>query len=234
MTGAAKPRKDFGPVQIAEYLGLSRWQVDRALAYGVLAQPDTPRGRWSAASAAEALGRIDAITAEVGAVPDLGAERAAELLRNRLGVPADGDAVAELARRGLLDIVGAYRDAPLYDGRQLERFEDVAALADARRCGRMRVTGEAAAYLRIRRSDVTHLVRAGLLTPARWGYSIHQPRGTRRVPTVALYRQADLDAVLAAPGIDWDAVRATPPRRPSPLAQLPTLPGTSSAPGVSA
>ncbi|MGJ5899387.1 hypothetical protein ACSCBZ_46730 [Streptomyces niveiscabiei] len=64
--------------------------------------------------------------------------------------------------------------------------------------------------------DLDHLVRAGLLTHADTAVS-----PTYKV-VIKLYRQADLEHVQRLRRIDWHAVRATPPGRPSPLAQLPT------------
>lgn len=161
-----------------------------------------------------ALARIEEIRAEAGSVPDLGAVRAAELLTERLGVEVTGDGVAELARRGLLPVTGDYKGWPLYDGRALEAFADPGAAVEATRAGRLRTAKESAAYLRIRRSDFGHLVRAGLLKPTDWG---HGPFDRRDRFSVPLYRTGDLDGLAARPGIDWDAVRAVPAGHRSPL-----------------
>jgi hypothetical protein len=210
-------RGDYGPVQLAAFLGLARWQLDRALGAGLIPGSDRPRGRWSAAVAAVALARIGEIRAAAGSVPDLGAVRAAELLTRRLGVDVTGDGVAELARRGLLLVAGQYKGWPLYDGRALEVFGDAGAAVDATRAGQLRTAGESAVYLRIRRSDLDHLIRCRVLRPARHGRGPWERRGTCSVP---LYRTGDLDGLLARPGIDWAAVRSTPPGRRSPLADL--------------
>lgn len=95
--------------------------------------------------------------------------------------------------------------------------------------GRLRIAAEAAEYLRIRRADLGHLIRAGLLTPAGWAHGPFDRRDTRSVP---LYRTADLDITeytLTACGIDWDTVRATPKGRRSLLASLPDAPGHTPA-----
>jgi hypothetical protein len=157
-------------------------------------------------------------------VPDLGAVRAAGVLSARLGMPVTADGVTELGRRGLIPVVGSYKGHELYDGRAVELFTDVAAAADATWAGHLRTTDESAAYLRVRRADLAHLVRAGMLRPADYGYG---PYDRRRRPTVPLYRTGDLDALAAAPGIDWAAVRATPAGRRSPLASLKTAGGAS-------
>jgi hypothetical protein len=84
--------------------------------------------------------------------------------------------------------------------------------------GRLYLADEAAAYLRARRCDVDHLVRAGWLKPVTHVRSSWQRR--RATPRVALFRQADLEVLAEHPAIDWDEVRATPAGRPSPLARL--------------
>jgi hypothetical protein len=210
-------RTDYGPIQLAAFLGLAQWRLDRARAAGLIPGPDRPRGRWSAAVAAAALARAGEISAAAGGVPDLGAVRAAGLLTGRLGVEVTGDGVAELARRGLLRVAGQYKGWPLYDGRALEVFADTGAAVDATRAGQLRTAGESAVYLRIRRSDLDHLIRCRLLRPARHRRGPWDRRGTCSVP---LYRTGDLDRLLARPGIDWAAVRSTPPGRRSPLADL--------------
>ena len=157
-----------------------------------------------------------------GTVADLGAVRAAEVLAGRLGTPVSSDGVAELGRRGVIPVTGYYKGYPLYDGRALETFTDAGAAAEASRAGQLRTADQSARYLRIRRADLDHLTRAGLLSPARWGRGPYDRRRTRSVP---LYRTAELDELAALPEIDWDAVRATPKGYRSPLAQLPGAPG---------
>ena len=90
-------------------------------------------------------------------------------------------------------------------------------LATARGAGQLRTAGQAAAYLRIRRSDLGHLTRSGVLRPVKYGHGPFDRRGQASVP---LYRTGDLDALAARPGIDWAAVRATPPGHRSPLAAI--------------
>jgi hypothetical protein len=168
--------------------------------------------------AGAALARAGEIRAAAGSVPDLGAVRAAEVLSVRLGAVVTGNGVEELARRGLLPVAGSYKGYPLYDGQALEAFTDVGAAVEATWAGHLRTAGESAAYLRIRRSDLDHLIRAGLLAPASWGHGPFDRRGTFSVP---LYRTGDLDDLAARPDLDWPAVRAVPAGRRSPLAALP-------------
>ena len=217
MTAPQRARRDYGPVQLADHLGLARWQLDRALADGLIPGPARPRGRWSAAVAEAAWTDIGVICAAAGSVPDVGAVRAAEVLSGRLGLVVTADGVEELARRGLLPITGYYKDHALYDGRALEAFTDTATAGDATWGGHLRTAGQAAAYLRIRRSDLGHLTRPGILRPARHGRGPFDRRGQASVP---LYRTGDLDALAARPDIDWAAVRATWPGRRSPLAAI--------------
>ena len=66
---APTARRDFGPVQLADHLGLARWQLDRALADGLIPGPDRARGRWSAPIADAALAGIEAIRAAAGPIP---------------------------------------------------------------------------------------------------------------------------------------------------------------------
>ncbi len=214
-------RKDYGPVQLATFLGLEPWQFSRAREAGLIPGPDRPRNRWSAEVAQAARARIGEIVLAVGAIPDLGATRAAEILSARLAVIVTADGVAELARRGLLAQAGWYKDWPLYDGRAIEAFADPKTAEQASRAGKLRIADDAAACLGIRRCDFDHLTRAGLLTPAGWG---HGPWDRRNRYSVPLYRTADLDGLAARTDIDWQAVRSTPPGRPSPLAKLPTAP----------
>jgi len=213
-------RKDHGPVQLAGYLGLPQWQFDRARNSGDIPAPDRSGGRWSAAIAAEALARIDEIRAAAGSIPDVGAVRAAEILSGRLGLVVTPDGIAELGRRGLVPVAGCYKEYDLYDGRALEAFTDIAAATEATWSGYLRTAGESADYLRIRRTDLNHLIRAGLLRHASLGYG---PYDRKNQPTVPLYRAGDLDGLAARTDIGWDAVRQARKGQRSPLAALPTF-----------
>lgn len=212
-------RTAYGPDQLAGFLGLAKFQVERARAAGLIPPPDRARGRWSAAAAQVAAARLTEICATVGSVPDLGAGRVADLLTERLGVEVTYDGVVELGRRGLLPVCGEYKGWPVYDGQAVEALTDTAAVAEANRAGELRTTDECAAYLRVRRADFNHLVRAGLITASGWGYG---PYDRKNRPTVPLYRTGDLDELAGRADINWDAVRAVPAGRRSPLAALST------------
>jgi len=191
-------RNDYGLVQLATFLGLELWQFARARQAGLIPGPDRPRNRWSAQAADAALARIQEIRQAAGSVPDVGAVRAAEVLSARLGAVVTGDGVAELARRGLIPVTGDFRGWPLYDGRALETFTDLAAAVEATWAGHLRTADQSAAYMRIRRCDLDHLTRAGLLTPTGWGHGPFDRRGRFSVP---LYRTGDLDHLAARAGI---------------------------------
>ncbi|MGW8768357.1 hypothetical protein ACWGN5_38430 [Streptomyces sp. NPDC055815] len=214
----AKAPADYGPQQFPDHLGFELWRFERALERGLIPPPDVAGRRWSAALVDAAAARAEEIRTATGTLPDMGATRAAELLADRLGVPADADTVAELARAGLIPRTGSYKGHTLYDGLALEQFTDRAALERAHRDGRLLDRYTAARHLGVRDVDFGHLTRSGRLRPAARVRSRYQPRSS--APAVALFRRGDLDALLADPTIDWNAVRATRKGRPSPLARL--------------
>lgn len=215
---AKAPPRDYGPLQLPAHLGLPLWAFERARADGLIPAPDPATGRWPAAVADAALTRIGEIRAAVGEQPDVGATRAAQVLSARFGTDVHPEVLLELDRAGVIPCTGDYKGYPLYDGRALERFTDRAALDRAMAAGRLLTRGQAAAYLGIRPADVGHLITAQWLEPVHWVRSGWQRR--RSAPRVRLFRAGDLDVLLVHPAIDWDAVRATPPGRPSPLAAL--------------
>jgi hypothetical protein len=147
--------------------------------------------------------------------PALGAFRAAELLTGQLGIDVTPEGVRELARQGLIPRAGTYKGWPLYDQAALEAFADKQAAAGAARAGKLRTADQAAAYLKVRRADLNHLIRCKALKPAG-----HAPNPNNRRCDIPLYRTGDLDALLARQDIDWAAVRATPRGRPSPLIRV--------------
>lgn len=210
---------DYGPIQLARHLGLSRGQFDRACRWEIVPAPDRDGRRWSP----EAIAGLDRdrLLAQVGHLPDVGAVRAAEEITAATGIQVQPDAIAELARWGHLRVVGTYRDHPLYDGGDLEHLittADADLLARAEQAGQLHTTDHAATVLGLRRCDVQHLVRAGYLPVTTWARNPTH----RHSAAVALYRQADLDQIATTAELDLDAARHTPTGRRSPLAQLPT------------
>jgi hypothetical protein len=175
-------------------------------------------GRWPASAAEDALARMDQIRVGVGTQPDVGAGRAAAVLSARFGIPVPADVLLELDRAGLVPCTGEYKGYPLYDGRALESFTERAALDRAMAIGGLLTRDQAARHLRIRPSDIGHLIDAKWLEPVTWVRSSWQRR--RSAPQVPLFRVGDLDVLAMHPAIDWDTVRSTPPGRPSLLARL--------------
>lgn len=209
----------YGPLQLDERLGLRIWQRDRALKLGLIPPMDRARG-WSAALVDQLAARADEIREKVGSIPDMGANRAAVILANRYRTAVSIDVPPELCRRGLLPIVGEYKGYPIYCGRTLETIDlDPELLAHVTAVGRLLTADQAAERLRIRRADLNHLTRAGLLTATSWSRYGGLPKSA--APDVPLYRCGDLDALAADTSIDWAAVRAAAPGTRSPLAALP-------------
>jgi hypothetical protein len=84
------PRRDYGPRQLADYLGAFYGQVDRARDFGLLPEPDRGGRRWSAAAAGEIRGRWPEIAAAVECIgaPGLKARGWTEaMIRELLGAP---------------------------------------------------------------------------------------------------------------------------------------------------
>lgn len=210
--------KTFGPRQFPDALGLKLWEFARARQVGLIPDPGED-GRWPAAVVADARSRLEEIRERVGDLPDCGATRAAAAMAERLGVAVLPDTIRELARMGHLRVVGDFKGHALYSGCDVAAFRNLTVLEGAAWSGYERDRASVAAYMRLRPSDVEHLIRSGRLVPVRMVESSYQPR--RWGATVPLFRTGDLDALLADPAIDWDRVRATPARVRSPLAKLP-------------
>jgi hypothetical protein len=211
-----KPR-DYGPRQFPDTLGLAGWEFARALDDGLI-PPAGPDGRWPADVVDDTRLRLHDIREKIGDSPDYGACRAAQVLTDRLGVDVDPDTVVELARLGHIREAGDYKGNTVYSGRDIAAFRDRGVLAAAAHTGRQRDRAQVAAYLKVRPSDVQHLLDANWLQPITWVHSGWQRR--RDTPAMPLLRTGDLDILLTHPAIDWPQVRATPRGRRSPLAAL--------------
>ncbi|WP_406164630.1 hypothetical protein [Streptomyces sp. NBC_00996] len=74
-------------------------------------------------------------------------------------------------------------------------------------------------HLKIRRRDLDYGIAAGWLAPVGRVRRTVWPggRGHRKVVTMPMYRVGDLDAPKDIPEVNWEAVRATKPGRPSAL-----------------
>lgn len=215
MTATTARARTLGPRQLATHLGLAEWQRERAVRDGLIPAPDPATGRWSADVVDQLATRAEALRAAIGTIPDVGAWRAEQHLAEQLGVDLAPGTAAELARRGHLPVRGEYH-GPLYCGRVLEQGLPRRTVLAASKAGRLHQRADLAALLQVRGSDVGHLLRAGLLTPAATTVSTYPGKAV-----VPLYRQADLDRLLHSQRIDWPAVRATRPGGRSPLAALP-------------
>lgn len=90
-------------------------------------------------------------------------------------------------------------------------------LAEQLRLDRLLTAAQAAEHLEIRDTDFKYLVAAELAVPHR--YTTVEVTRYRDV-SVPLYRVGDLDELRDHPGIDWEAVRAVKPGKPSPLREL--------------
>ncbi|MBT2417994.1 hypothetical protein J7F01_08955 [Streptomyces sp. ISL-22] len=127
-------REGLGPVQLARYLGLKNWQLQRARDRDLIPAPDTPEHRWSAELARTLPDRVPEILAAVGDHPGLGSEKAAERLSERTGLEVDRSDVQLLSDRGLLRPVGDFRGWPLYSMEDLDALphSTVSAIVDER------------------------------------------------------------------------------------------------------
>jgi len=70
VTGDRASRRDYGPRQLADYLGALYGRLDNARFFGLLPEPDRARGRWSAGLAEQIGARwpeIDAAAECIGA-----------------------------------------------------------------------------------------------------------------------------------------------------------------------
>lgn len=218
----------YGPQQLRDLLGLTEWQHERGSMSRVIPPPDAAGGKWSREVARGLWLRRVAIRRHAGGVPDVGSVRAAEYLTARLGIEVFPEALAELARQGLILVVGSlekyHGSYPLYCGRTLETWpvDDRETVERANVAGELLVTDRVVDRLGVRRSDVDHLVRLRWLVPVEWGRGPHTPRSAS--PDVPLYRAGDVTALLLCEQIDWDAVRAVGKGQRSPLASLPARP----------
>ncbi|MEU9796935.1 3'-5' exonuclease [Streptomyces sparsogenes] len=126
-------QKGFGPVQLADYTGLARWQVDRGLVKGLVPEPGLPSGRWSDEQADEVQARREQIVEVLGDRQGYGARRTVELLQGAVaGLELWSCDVEQLAARGLIEETGQWKEYTLYDPRVAESpsAEVVAALRE--------------------------------------------------------------------------------------------------------
>jgi plasmid maintenance system antidote protein VapI len=229
-------RAALTPAALAERLGLAEWQVHRAQLDGLIPGRDRSKG-WSADLADKIAvtveGRRDELLAEIGTVPDMGAYDCALWLARvdgpGHGSPVYSETVRELHHLHHLAAAGWSGDYRVYDGRSIEAFAaraDVGeVLAAAAVTGRTLMASQVAERLGVRRVDVDHLARAGLLRPVNVKLAGHTSKS--RDPGMALYRAGDIDELAAwetVGGVPWETVRGLKPGQRSPWAKLPNAP----------
>lgn len=222
-TPAKTQRSAYNEAQLGRALGWTARQIADARAGRLVPDPDVHRPRrlgprWSPTLVRDLLQRRDALTADLE-MGTLGAIRVAELMSDRLGTNVNPDAVRELALWGYLPRAGTYKGHDLYAAWVAARFTDRAALAEATVTGQLLTADDAAKMLKVRRSDVDNLTRQAWLWPTHMADNPMLSR-SRGAGTVPLYRSGHLAALREHPDINWNAVRATPPGRRSPLARL--------------
>ncbi|MEV4253360.1 hypothetical protein AB0J52_09330 [Spirillospora sp. NPDC049652] len=105
---------------LASRLRLTAWQLRLAREHGMLPEPDLPEGRWSAEVADRCAERAEAVRAAFGEEAPIGAERAAVRLAARVRMDVERADVEVLATQDALEVIGRYRDHPLYLLRDLD------------------------------------------------------------------------------------------------------------------
>ncbi|MQS14644.1 hypothetical protein F7Q99_20820 [Streptomyces kaniharaensis] len=122
----AREREAYGPEVLRRRLGLVRWQFDEARERGLIPEPDTDGHAWSAAVEAELRARAAEITAALGAVPRVGASKAALVLGHATGLPVAAEDVRRLAEAGILRASGEFRGHPTYSRETLAAVPEAA------------------------------------------------------------------------------------------------------------
>lgn len=95
---------DYSTRRLAKYLGAFCGEIDRALEFGLIPEPERPGGCWSAATAGEIRGRWPVTTAQVECIGVPGLRRrgwSGVMIADLLGAPdttADGRPVWRLQR----------------------------------------------------------------------------------------------------------------------------------------
>jgi hypothetical protein len=121
---STRPPKDkgrtFGPIQLANWLGLKQWQINYAQARGLIPCPDIDDRRWSETLAKTLPDRVEEIRAAVGDHPGYGSVNAARYLATHSGLEVERADVHALVGLGLLRPVGEYRGNPMYSIDDLE------------------------------------------------------------------------------------------------------------------
>lgn len=220
-------RTEYDASQAAKRLRVSAAAFRWARHTGLIPDPDASPYQWSRATL-EALD-AGAVRAAMPS-PAISGSAAADRIADALGTPNPATSgekatvtafvVRQFVDRGLLVDLSANPEGTLHHpGRvgQVCRREDLTDLVAA---DTPLGPEQAAARLRVRRTDVDHMIRLG------W---IHSPQsievrfGTSRAGAASapLHTTASVDTVIPAhPEIDWEQLRAVEKGRRSPLASL--------------
>ncbi|MBV6699568.1 hypothetical protein [Kitasatospora aureofaciens] len=122
----AREREAYGLEVLRRRLGLVRRQFDEARDRGLIPEPDTEGRAWSAALEAELRARAAEIIAALGAVPRVGAGKAALVIGHATGLPVTAEDVRRLAEAGILQASGEFRGHPTYSRESLAAMPDAA------------------------------------------------------------------------------------------------------------
>jgi DNA polymerase III epsilon subunit-like protein len=106
-TASTRNRTYFGPLVLADEVGLARWQFERAEAAGMLPAPQHARG-WLPGQVEQVRQLVPAIIERFGAEHPIGATRCAERLAIRLELEVDPSDIEALAEAGQLEVVDVY------------------------------------------------------------------------------------------------------------------------------
>ena len=110
---ASAVRHYYGPVVLAEEVGLARWQVERADAAGLLPPAEHARG-WLPHQVEKVRELVPTIVERVGAEHPVGARRCAERLGARLEMAVATSDVEALAEAGHLQVVETFKGSALF------------------------------------------------------------------------------------------------------------------------
>lgn len=111
---AIRDRQAYGPELLRRRLRMRRWQFNLARERELIPEPDLDNGTWSALVEVQLEARAEEIVLALGAVPPVGATKAATVLRHTTGLLVIAEDVRRLAAAGELRPCGGYRGWPTY------------------------------------------------------------------------------------------------------------------------
>ncbi len=112
----------YGPHQLADRIGLSHNEIDRARELGIIA-PDVD-GRWSQTLADELAGQVDQIRARIADERALGVNRCAALLAELTGLPVQAEDIRVFVDDGTLTATDEYKGHPMYPVSRIRELAD--------------------------------------------------------------------------------------------------------------